>query len=260
MLGGIGKGLRRGVATGMIPPMSKKKAAKKGGKATKATKKKARPKTGADREAEAFDRELEALFERTPPHGGGEPTPQWKKWAKKGSPMEVYMRHMWAHPPRCAAGRVEKAPAEAAEMVRGIFGPLTTVFEVPIPEGAAGHRVWARPFPKADAWSRLSPFLLGSDDPKKALFVFDERKDGYDGEFGHLDKGKAAKAAEYRCSFCKKGREFGALVGFQYNGNNEELDDPKLIERRQDFFSWFVLATACAACGEIAITGDVECA
>ncbi len=52
-----------------------------------------------------------------------------------------------------------------------------------------------------------------------------------------------------------------STANFQYSReNNEELDDPALIARVQDFFSWFALRARCASCKHAAVVLDVECA
>lgn len=194
--------------------------------------------------------QIDAIFANAPPHGASDPQTMWRAWLKKGSPQEKYMRHMWANAPRCMKSRGVPADAQTRKLIQEAYGPLSTVWELHASRGDVPLEVWR----SADGQG----LSIGAVDPSTAAFAFDARRDGYDGEFGHLGKATPFKGRKVKCTSCKAEHWLLALA-FQYSGGNEELDEPALIDRRQDFFGWFAVVGVCSACKTPVIIADVEC-
>jgi hypothetical protein len=163
--------------------------------------------------------------------------------------MDEYIRYMWEHPPRCTAKTTSPASSEFLRAAEDELGDYSTVFQI---RSAAGESV----FP---LWTGTDgAVLVGSSTPDQAIFAFNPSHDGYNGEFG-LGPTEVRSEERFVCPGCGHDR-FTAAAAFQYSGNNEELDEPELVERRQDFFSWFALLACCEKCGWNGTVASVECA
>jgi len=166
--------------------------------------------------------------------------------------------YLWEHPPRCAAGHCAPAPAEVVSTIQRSHPGVVTVFEIR-DSTLRVFPLWATRLQRGNQLSWQDPLLVGSEIRERAVFVFDGRTDGYDGEFGFRADEKVAGQDAVSCPHCQ-GYEFRLFVGFEYPLNDEDLDDPDLGQRREDFFTWLVLLGECAVCATRSILADIECA
>lgn len=173
--------------------------------------------------------------------------------------MDPYLQYMQDHPPRCIASCAAVPSDEMESIARGAYGAYTTVFQIGGNDGRQEWPVWGHV--ESGHPMRSSPILVGSSQVDDAVFVFDEMRDGYNGEFD-LAFGPdetAGPPTEVSCPEC--GTNLLSLTAvFQYSGDNEELDEDDLIARRQDFFAWFALLARCSKCPWKGVIADIECA
>ncbi len=172
--------------------------------------------------------------------------------------IAAYMAHMWANPPRCVAAVALRPTEKQIATLQLGEGRYTTMFHIAPRAEHAPLQVWGAPASN-DNSGLASPILAGAPIRSLAPFVFDARTDGYNGEFGLTLNGSSKKRSRsFTCPKCNHDH-FHLTALFQYSGNNEELTDPALIARRQDFFSGFTLRGRCAQCRRKVEIASVEC-
>lgn len=172
----------------------------------------------------------------------------------------AYVERLWTNPPACALPNCMPAKGAERTAVTNAYGRAATGFLISRSEKAEAHPIWLRRRTVDSQIQLVDPVYVGGPTHQSAVFVFDGARHGFDGEFGQAAP-RSKKAAEpYHCPRCGHGQFFCTAI-FQYSGeHNEELDDPLLIARVQDFFSWFALRARCGSCKHSAIILDIECA
>jgi predicted RNA-binding Zn-ribbon protein involved in translation (DUF1610 family) len=89
--------------------------------------------------------------------------------------------------------------------------------------------------------------------------IFDPKRDGYDGEFGHNDNMEMEVPVLFKCPQCS-GEEFRLSCAFQYSGEDDVLEDDEIEKKPQDLFGWFIFAGECVVCGKTTTIYYCECA
>lgn len=173
------------------------------------------------------------------------------------------------------AGRREQAPScirGVAERTTALPGRLTashldghtrkfagTIFRVRSGDMHEAMAIYGRNQRGEDTLG--SPILVGSLNPQRAALFFDLRIHGWDGECSEPGPAHArpiGKLKQFACPSCA-GRLFQTWAAFEPS-EVEELDEPEMQQRPQDFFTWFTLAAACASCQWTGIVASIECA
>jgi hypothetical protein len=164
-------------------------------------------------------------------------------------------RYMNAHPPRAIASVAFAAHETLRKQAVEAYGDYTTTFGL---RCACGSTTWHVRLGHGE-YEKVAAVSVACPGCKAAVDCFDVRHDGYDAEAQASHPGAApASWTTHSCSICQDDRFLLGLT-FQYSGDDEELDDPSDVARKQDFYSWFVAAARCE-CGMIDEVASIECA
>lgn len=102
----------------------------------------------------------------------------------------------------------------------------------------------------------FAPVVVSCRHCQKRLMEFDETKDGYDGELGHLSAREPDSAANRRGVDVDADKPLIASVYFM----SDVLEDEDLVSRAHDLFGWFQLWRSVPEGREVAMLVDCECA
>ena len=168
---------------------------------------------------------------------------------------DEYIEYMLANPPRAIASSACPPHDALAERALENYGAYSTTFGLRCSCGSSTWRVTL----DRDEYDEAVAVAASCSRCAKETVCFDIRHHGYNGEAGIVPATEASvKSVVRECASCSSQTSTLALT-FQYSGNDEELNDPAEVARKQDFFSWFFAVCRCE-CGAIDEVASVECA